>query len=121
MKTQESEDQVALIAQAIGLAEEGPFAPAYASYTHRLQGLVEDLWGMMTVTDLAAVTGLRHWHSGTSVISQTGLRPIGTVCNWRNRPPLRLTSGLLHFGQTNNSCRTASTNRMHPSPYKVRT
>jgi transposase len=35
-----------------------PFAPAYASYTHRLQALVEDLWGRMTVTDLAAVTGL---------------------------------------------------------------
>lgn len=35
-----------------------PFAPAYVSSTHRLQALVEDLRGVMTVTDLAAVTGL---------------------------------------------------------------
>jgi hypothetical protein len=35
-----------------------PFAPAYASYTHRLQAFVEGLRGVMTVTDLAAVTGL---------------------------------------------------------------
>jgi len=35
-----------------------PFAPAYVSYTHRLQAFIEDLRGMMTVSDLAAVTGL---------------------------------------------------------------
>ena len=35
-----------------------PFALAYASYTHQLQAFVESLRGMMTVTDLAAVTGL---------------------------------------------------------------
>src|SRR5512137_902397 len=35
-----------------------PFAPAYVSYTYRLQALVEDLRGCMTVADLAAVTGL---------------------------------------------------------------
>jgi transposase len=44
-----------------------PFAPAYASYTHRLQGMVEDLWGMMTVTDLAAVTGLG-WDTVKNII-----------------------------------------------------
>jgi transposase len=44
-----------------------PFAPAYVSYTHRLQALVEDLWGMMTVTDLAAVTGLG-WDTVKSII-----------------------------------------------------
>ena len=36
-----------------------PFAPAYVSYTHRLQAFIEDLRGMMTVSDLAAVTGDR--------------------------------------------------------------
>jgi hypothetical protein len=35
-----------------------PFAPAYARYTHRLQAFIEDLRGMMTVSDLAALTGL---------------------------------------------------------------
>jgi len=35
-----------------------PFAPAYAHYTHRLQTFIEDLRGLMTVSDLAAVTGL---------------------------------------------------------------
>ena len=35
-----------------------PFAPAYVSYTHRLRALIEDLRGLMTVADLAAVTGL---------------------------------------------------------------
>jgi len=35
-----------------------PFAPAYFSYTHRLQAFIEDLRGCMTVADLAAVTGL---------------------------------------------------------------
>ncbi len=35
-----------------------PFAPAYARYTHRLQAFIEDLRGLMTVSDLAAVTGL---------------------------------------------------------------
>ena len=44
-----------------------PFAPAYASYTHRLQGLVEDLWGMMTVTDLAVVSGLG-WDTVKNII-----------------------------------------------------
>ncbi len=35
-----------------------PFAPAYAHYTHRLEAFVNDLRGLMTVSDLAAVTGL---------------------------------------------------------------
>ena len=35
-----------------------PFAPPYVSYTYRLQAFVEGLWGMMTVTDLAEVSGL---------------------------------------------------------------
>jgi hypothetical protein len=35
-----------------------PFAPAYVSYTHRLAAFVNDLRGLMTVSDLAAVTGL---------------------------------------------------------------
>lgn len=35
-----------------------PFAPAYAHYTRRLEAFVNDLRGLMTVSDLAAVTGL---------------------------------------------------------------
>ena len=44
-----------------------PFAPAYVSYTHRLQALVEDLRGCMTVADLAAVTGLS-WDTVKNII-----------------------------------------------------
>ena len=35
-----------------------PFAPAYVRYTHRLQAFVEALSGRMTISDLAALTGL---------------------------------------------------------------
>ena len=35
-----------------------PFAPAYVRYTHRLQAFVEALSGRMTISDLAAITGL---------------------------------------------------------------
>lgn len=35
-----------------------PFAPAYVRYTHRLQAFVEALAGQMTLSDLAAITGL---------------------------------------------------------------
>ncbi len=35
-----------------------PFAPAYAHYTRRLQAFIEDLYGVMTVSDLAAISGL---------------------------------------------------------------
>jgi transposase len=44
-----------------------PFAPAYVSYTHRLQALIEDLRGCMTVADLAAVTGLS-WDTVKNII-----------------------------------------------------
>ena len=35
-----------------------PFASAYVSYTRRLEAFINDLRGLMTVSDLAAVTGL---------------------------------------------------------------
>ena len=35
-----------------------PFAPAYVSYTHRMRALFEDLYGVMTISDLELVTGL---------------------------------------------------------------
>ena len=35
-----------------------PFAPAYVSYTHRMKAFIEDLYGVMTVSDLAAITAL---------------------------------------------------------------
>lgn len=44
-----------------------PFAPPYVWYTHRLQAFVEDLWGMMTVTDLAQLTGLG-WDTVKNII-----------------------------------------------------
>jgi hypothetical protein len=44
-----------------------PFAPAYVSYTHRLQAFIEDLRGCMTVADLAAVTGLS-WDTVKNII-----------------------------------------------------
>lgn len=46
-----------------------PFAPAYVSYTHRLQAFIEDLRGMMTVSDLAAVTGLG-WDTVKNIIQE---------------------------------------------------
>src|ERR1035441_4228883 len=63
----------------------------------------------------------RHSHWGTSVTSHTRFKPMGTVCNSRNRLPLRFTWALWHRGHTSNSCRAASTNRIHPPPYTVRT
>jgi len=44
-----------------------PFAPAYAHYTHRLQTFIEDLRGLMTVSDLAAITGLG-WDTVKNII-----------------------------------------------------
>jgi len=44
-----------------------PFAPAYVTYTHRLRAFIEDLRGLMTVADLAAVTGLS-WNTVKSII-----------------------------------------------------
>jgi len=44
-----------------------PFAPAYASHTRQLQALIQSLRGMMTVTDLAAVSGLG-WDTVKSII-----------------------------------------------------
>jgi transposase len=41
-----------------GLRGLPPFAPAYVSYTHRMKVFVEDLYGVMTVSDLAALTAL---------------------------------------------------------------
>src|ERR1017187_7095510 len=63
----------------------------------------------------------RHSPWGTSVTSHTRFKPMGTVCNSRNRLPLRFTWALWHRGHISNSCRAASTNRMQPSPYTVRT
>jgi len=72
-----------------------PFAPAYASYTHRLQGLVEDLWGMMTVTDLAVVTGLG-WDTVKNIIKSRLERDYGHP---RLRPLERLSIDEIYFGR----------------------
>ena len=49
------------------LRDPPPFAPAYVGYTHRLRALIEDLRGLMTVADLAAVTGLS-WDTVKNII-----------------------------------------------------
>jgi len=43
------------------------FASAYVTYTRRLAALVKDLRGLMTVSDLAAVTGLS-WDTVKSIV-----------------------------------------------------
>jgi hypothetical protein len=49
-----------------------PFAPAYVSYTYRLQAFIEDLRGCMTVADLAAVTGLS-WDTVKNIALTNGV------------------------------------------------
>ncbi len=46
-----------------------PFAPAYAHDTHRLEAFVNDLRGLMTVSDLAAVTGLS-WDTVKDIVKK---------------------------------------------------
>jgi len=72
-----------------------PFAPAYVWYTHRLQSMVEDLWGMMTVTDLAAVTGLG-WDTVKSIIKDRLAKDYGHP---RLRGLKRLSIDEIYFGR----------------------
>jgi hypothetical protein len=44
-----------------------PFAAAYVGYTHRLQALIEDLRGFITMADLPVVTGLS-WETVKNII-----------------------------------------------------
>jgi transposase len=46
-----------------------PFAPPYVTYTKQLQALVEDLYGVMTVADLAHVTYLS-WDTVKSIVKK---------------------------------------------------
>jgi transposase len=46
-----------------------PFASGYVSYTRRLEAFVNDLRGLMTVSDLAAVTGLS-WDTVKAIIKR---------------------------------------------------
>ena len=46
-----------------------PFAPAYARYTRRLEAFINDLRGLMTVSDLAAVTGLS-WDTVKAIVKR---------------------------------------------------
>lgn len=46
-----------------------PFAAGYVSYTRRLEAFVNDLRGLMTVSDLAAVTGLS-WDTVKDIIKR---------------------------------------------------
>lgn len=72
-----------------------PFAPAYAWYTYPLQSLVESLWGMMTVTDLAAVTGLG-WDTVKNIIKNRLEKDYGHP---RLRPLERLSIDEIYFGR----------------------
>jgi transposase len=53
-----------------------PFAPPYASYTHRLETFVGDLRGVMTITDLATVTGLG-WDTVKGIVKKRLQRDYG--------------------------------------------
>ena len=53
-----------------------PFAPAYARYTHRLAAFVEDLQGILCLSDLAAVTGLG-WGTVKAIVSRRLERDYG--------------------------------------------
>jgi transposase len=72
-----------------------PFAPAYVSYTHKLQAFVESLWGMMTVTDLAAVTGLG-WDTVKNIIKARLEKDYGHP---RLRGLKRLSIDEIYFGR----------------------
>lgn len=72
-----------------------PFAPAYAWYTHQLQSLVESLWGMMTVTDIAALTGLG-WDTVKNIIKRRLERDYGHP---QLRSLKRLSIDEIYFGR----------------------
>ena len=72
-----------------------PFAPAYVSYTHRLQALVEDLRGCMTVADLAAVTGLS-WDTVKNIIKNRLEKDYGHP---RLKDLQRLSIGEIYLGR----------------------
>ncbi len=77
------------------LRDRPPFAPAYAWYTYSLQRLVESLWGMMTVTDLAAVTGLG-WNTVKNIIKSRLEKDYGHP---QLRPLQRLSIDEIYFGR----------------------
>lgn len=58
-----------------------PFAQPYVSYTHRLQAFVGDLRAVMTISDLAGVTGLS-WDTVKNIVKERLGHQYG-------RPPLR--------------------------------
>ena len=72
-----------------------PFALAYASYTHQLQAFVESLRGMMTVTDLAAITGLG-WDTVKNILKARLERDYGHP---RLRGLERLSIDEIYFGR----------------------
>lgn len=53
-----------------------PFAPGYAHYTRRLEAFVNDLRGLMTVSDLAAITGLS-WDTVKGIVKRALERGYG--------------------------------------------
>jgi transposase len=53
-----------------------PFASAYASYTHRLEAFVGDLRGVMTISDLATITGLG-WDTVKEIVKRRLQRDYG--------------------------------------------
>jgi transposase len=53
-----------------------PFAPEYVRYTRRLEAFVNDLRGLMTVSDLAALTGLS-WDTVKDIVKQALERGYG--------------------------------------------
>src|ERR1035437_6020830 len=72
-----------------------PFAPPYGWYTYRLQAFVESLWGRMTVTDLAAMTGLG-WDTVKNIIKARLEKDYGHP---RLRSLKRLSIDEIYFGR----------------------
>src|ERR1017187_9567911 len=72
-----------------------PFAPPYVWYTYRLQAFVESLWGRMTVTDLAAMTGLG-WDTVKNIIKARLEKDYGHP---RLRSLKRLSIDEIYFGR----------------------
>ena len=72
-----------------------PCAPPYVWYTYRLQAFVESLWGRMTVTDLAALTGLG-WDTVKNIIKARLEQDYGHPSL---RPLQRLSIDEIYFGR----------------------
>jgi len=138
MQAVKFECEEALVAEAIGLAEDrldfvvdafhAPIADAVFPPSEDAAGVARERFDKrlepVGVADIGRGKGgaaskrlpqAAHSHLGTSATRNTGLRPMGTVCSSRNRRPLRTMSLPPHAGHRIQSGFTERTNRMQPS------